>query len=362
MKTSFRIALKTLIFFIVFNLVFIFTNPLGWLGKVSLYNSVFPGRPRLPWGEAPQRAYNLTLNNLDAMFASHHISQPKQADEFRVVLIGDSSTWGFLLKPEDTLAANLNALNLTAKDGRKMRVYNLGYPDFSLVKDALLLGRAMRYQPDLVVWLVTLRSFPRSVQVEHALVQSNRNESSVALYPNVDLQTYSKPSLERLDLQSERRELADLVRLQLYGVLWAATGIDQHYPDQYEPLQKNYEKDDSFFNLKQPLQESDLAFNALAAGKRLTGNTPLIIVNEPMFISDGQNSDIRYNFFYPRWAYDQYRDLMPQIAAEQGWRYIDLWNLVPPNEFTNSAVHLSPAGSKMLAARLADEILNTPDP
>ena len=121
MKTSVRIALKTLIFFVVFNLIFALTNPLGWLGKVSLYNAVFPGRPRLPWGENPQRAYNLTLNNLDAMFASHEISQPKRADEFRVVLIGDSSTWGFLLKPEDTLAANLNAQHLVAS-----RMCNIG--------------------------------------------------------------------------------------------------------------------------------------------------------------------------------------------------------------------------------------------
>jgi hypothetical protein len=356
MKSSVRITLKTLIFFIVFNFIFILTNPLSWLGKLSLYNSVFPGRPRLPWGENPQRAYNLTLNNLDAMFASHEISQPKHKDEFRVVLIGDSSTWGFLLKPEDTLAANLNALHLTAQDGRKVRAYNLGYPDFSLAKDALILSRAMRYQPDLVVWLVTLRSMPVWLDTNPLIAFNSSEAQRLGLYlPDL-------PPLFHNQMLRERRDLADLIRLQLYGVMWAATGIDQHYPDSYEPLQKDFEKDNSFFNLKQPLQESDLAFYVLAAGKRLAGNTPLIVVNEPMFISDGKNSDIRYNFFYPRWAYDQYRELMPKMAAEQGWRYVDLWNLVPPAEFTNSAVHLTPAGSKLLAARLADILRITPDP
>ena len=82
-------------------------QPAGLAGQSFAVQLGVPGRPRLPWGENPQRAYNLTLNNLDAMFASHEITQPKQKDEFRVVLIGDSSTWGFLLKPEDTLAAQL---------------------------------------------------------------------------------------------------------------------------------------------------------------------------------------------------------------------------------------------------------------
>ena len=32
-----------------------------------------------------------------------------------------------------------------------------------------------------------------------------------------------------------RRPLADLLRLQLYGVLWAATGIDQDIPAKLHP-------------------------------------------------------------------------------------------------------------------------------
>ena len=226
MKSSVRITLKTLICFIVHNLAFILTNPLAWLGKVSLYNSVFPGRPRLPWGENPQRAYNLTLNNLDAMFASHAITQPKQPNEFRVVLIGDSSTWGFLLKPEDTLAANLNALNLTAQDGRKVRAYNLGYPDFSLAKDALILSRAMRYQPDLVVWLVTLRSMPSNA-MSHPLVVSNSDEIKNLDLPNISVDSWRTGLRVAPDIfiLGQRRDLADLTRLQLYGVMWAATGI-----------------------------------------------------------------------------------------------------------------------------------------
>jgi lysophospholipase L1-like esterase len=79
-----------------------------------------------------------------------------------------------------------------------------------------------------------------------------------------------------------------------------------------------------------------------------------ILVNEPMLISTGLNSDIRYNFFYPRWAYDKYRQILADHAAERDWHYLDLWDLVPAAEFTNSAIHLTPAGERLLANRIAE--------
>ena len=82
----------------------------------------------------------------------------------------------------------------------------------------------------------------------------------------------------------------------------------------------------------------------------------MILVNEPMLSSDGANSDIRYNFFYPRWAYDEYRQMLAEHAADNPWKYLDLWNLIPASEFTNSAIHLTPAGEGLLAKRIAQAI------
>ena len=68
----------------------------------------------------PESSYNLSLYNLEAMFASHEIAgQPKPADEFRVILIGDSATWGFFLAHEETLAAQLNRLDISAPNDEK---------------------------------------------------------------------------------------------------------------------------------------------------------------------------------------------------------------------------------------------------
>ncbi|MCZ7670394.1 MAG: hypothetical protein M5U34_26160 [Chloroflexi bacterium] len=47
----------------------------------------------------------------------------------------------------------------------------------------------------------------------------------------------------------------------------------------------------------------------------MAGDVPVLLINEPMFISSGRNSDLRYNAFYPRWAYDQYREMLGETAV-----------------------------------------------
>ena len=121
------------------------------LGKVSLYNTLLPGRERFPFGEEPHKAYNLSLYSVEAMFASHELTgADKPENEFRVIVLGNSSVWGTLLEPQHTLSGQLNSMHLLAGDGRAVRFYNLGYPTMSLAKDLMLLDEAMRYSPDLI--------------------------------------------------------------------------------------------------------------------------------------------------------------------------------------------------------------------
>lgn len=357
-----NLLLKIALLFVLANVFVAGVDPLPTLGRLSLYNGLFPGRARLPFGETPDRAYNFSLYQLDAMFASHEIAAPKPADEFRVILIGDSSVWGTLLRPEDTLAGKINAAALAA-NGKRIHVYNLGYPTMSLMKDLLVLDIAMRYRPDLIVWLMTLESFPYDKQLFSPIVQNNPTpvrrliaSRRLSFDPN-DTALADPPFWDRT-LIGRRRALADVFRLQLYGVMWAATGIDQDYPEKYELRANDLEADESFHDLQSPrLVESDLALEALDAGAEIAGGTPILFVNEPMFVADGANSDLRYNFFYPRWAYDDYHALWNEHARSRGWNALDLWNLVAPAEFTNSAVHLTPAGSAQLAERVGEAIL-----
>ena len=357
-----NVLLKAAGLFIVVNLALGAMNPVG-LGKVSLYNHLLPGRLRFPFGEDISKSYNLSLNNLDAMFASHIIAAgPKPAGEYRVLVIGDSSTWGILLRPEETLAGALQSAG-SVKCGKSVRVYNLGYPTISLTKDLMILDQAMSYQPDLIIWLITLEAFPEDKQLSTPLVSNNaaRVDQLITRYGlSLDPKDPAlfRPTLWDNTIIGRRRALADLFRLQVLGVMWAATGIDQAYPTDYQPAQTDLSPDVSFHGM-QPADkiESRLAFDVLEAGISAAANTPLILVNEPMLISTGKNSDLRYNFLYPRWAYNQYRQFMSARAKANGWNYLDLWNITPADQFTNSAIHLTPAGESSLAGQVEQSIL-----
>ncbi|HEX9384749.1 MAG TPA: hypothetical protein VF918_00380 [Anaerolineales bacterium] len=351
----FAVLLKATLLFVLFNFAFVFINKIPF-GKLSLYNSIFPGRERFPFGET-RESYNLSLFDLDAMFASQVLAgTQKTPDEYRVLLIGDSSVWGTLLTPEETLAGQLNANPFNAC-GQTVYAYNLGYPTISLTKDLMILEQAKHYQPDMVIWLTTLEAFPNDKQLTSPIVANNAERvreliTKYKLLADPNDQSLVNASTWEQTFVSQRRAIADLLRLQIYGALWASTGIDQIYPKNYEHAQIDLEADEDFHELTS-LHEA-LAFDVLEAG--MSSAPLMLLVNEPMLISHGINSDIRYNFFYPRWAYDEYRQMLAERAVKHKWNYLDLWDLVPSDQFTNSAIHLTPAGETLLANKIASAI------
>jgi hypothetical protein len=363
-----RILIKTLLLFIVCNLIFALLDPLPALGRLSAYNLVFPGRPRLPYGEDPNRSYNLTLSQLEAMFASHEVSDESGVvDDFRVFFVGDSSVWGFLLRHDLTLAAKINTQGIRTSDGRKVRAFNLGYPTMSVTKDLLLLERSLEFEPDMIIWMITLESLPYPKQLDSPILQFNPlptrtliDRWELPLDPNDD--RLMNESFWDRTIIGRRRQLADIFRLQMYGILWASTSIDRYLSDEQGRRMEDLPADDSFQDFTQgELSLDDLAFEVVDAGVELAGDVPVLLVNEPIFISSGENSDIRYNFYYPRWAYDEYRRLMASISSASEWNYLDLWNALPATEFTDSAIHYSADGASQLAVMLAEKILEQAD-
>ena len=91
-----------------------------------------------------------------------------------------------------------------------------------------------------------------------------------------------------------------------------------------------------------------ILFNALAAGHDLSGSTPILLVNEPMYIAGGANKEVRYNDVYPRWAFDQYREVMSADAQKARWNYLDLWDSIPPQYFPHTTLHPSEEGEHLL--------------
>lgn len=354
-----RVVVKAILLFTLCNLVYVAVQPFGFVGQLSLYGNVLPPRERLPYGENPAEAFNVTVTDLNTLFGSHVIRQRKVPDEYRVVLVGDSATWGWLLHPDETYAAGINTQDVQLPDGRRVVAYNLGYPVMSLTKDLLILERALDYEPDLIVWLVSLESFPADKQTFPPLVQENTDvllQIDADLPLNVDATTSEEWART---LFGQRRTLSDWLRLQLYGFSWAATGVDQVIGD-YDLRRSDFDEDGllAFNEWDEPttLTQDDLAFDVLQTGVQIA-DVPMVVINEPMFISSGQNSDQRYNSLYPRWAYDQYRDLLADAAAQNDWLYYDWWDTIAPDAFTDSPVHLTRDGAGQLANMILDVIV-----
>ena len=45
----------------------------------------------------------------------------------------------------------------------------------------------------------------------------------------------------------------------------------------------------------------------------------------------------------------------------KNWRYVDVWNMIAPNEFTNSAVHVTPNASRAVAAKVGKRFCGMAD-
>ncbi len=364
-----RVARKTAGLFVVFNLLYAFVAPLEGLQQINVYNTpLVPGRERLPYAENPAEAYSVTLSDPAAMLATHHLAaDAPHPDEFRVFLLGDSGVWGWLLAPDETLSACLNRQGHTTRDGRRIRAYNLGYPLLNVVKDRLILEAAWRYEPDMVVWFVTLAALYADDSLERPLLQANAATlHRLAAQDVLGIEAAQLPSTAQPDfldrtIIGERRALADWLRLQVYGLAWAATGVDHRNPEFFTPARYNLRASDDYEGFARDIRAPGaLLWPVLRAGARQAEahDAGMLLINEPIFQSDGLNSDQRYNFYYPRAGYDWYREALADNAPAP---LVDLWDAMPPEAFTDSALHLNAAATCDLAARVGEWITHYAD-
>ncbi len=344
---------KALLLFVLINILFASINPS--LGDLSAYNHFIPGRVRFPFGTAAD-PYVVMVDNLDVMAASHAIAAPKEPGEYRVVLIGDSSVWGEKTAARDSISEQWNALGLEC-NGRKLKFYNLGYPHPSVIKDLVILDKAMEYQPDMIVWFVTLNTLiPKRLS---PFIAENSQRAAKILseykipFSQEEKLALQQPSFFDRTLIGRRSDLARAIKLQALGLLWMATGQDKKTSSKPPALSPNVDSDPAYRGLQPGVElKKKILFSALSAGHSMANSVPILFINEPIYIATGRNSDIRYNDVYPRWAFDQYRALMTAQASESGWNYLDLWDAVPADSFSDTSLHVSAAGERLLIQQI----------
>jgi hypothetical protein len=354
-----RVLIKALVIFAALNLVFAELNPP--VGRLSVYNWLVKGRQRFPV-QRPGGAGNLSVDDLDALFASHIISNGHKASrEYRVIVLGDSQTWGWDSTPPQTLVGQLNRAKRFAC-GVQLNSYNLGQPVTSVLRDFVVLHKALEYKPDLVIWMVTTNSFVLSTgPIGWSPFMFSTDPKGVSrLLDQYGLDRYSNltgpaPTFWERTLIGQRIRLSKLAQLQLRGLPWDATGIDNAIGPRF--FDKNLQADQDYSGIAAPrLPVLGMTFDVLKAAHTMLGDTPVLIVNEPIYIGLGKYSNIRYNNTYPRWAYDQYRQLLPRYVSELGWQYLDLYDAVPTAEFADQALHLKTKGERTLAKSLLPAI------
>ena len=362
-----RVLIKAILLFVAANVVFALLYPP--IGKITLYNSIVPGRPRFPYEQKPSFylvGYNAPIyEDFDAMFGAHLISKRKSANEFRLILLGDSTTWGFGLSADEMLSAQMNRLRLQTCEGRDVRVYNLGYPFSSVARDLLVLDKAMEYQPDMIIWIVTLSALePKLAEMPFIVPHAERYLQLAKNYA-LKISDYSPPikgySFWEKTIVGQRNHLRSIVLTQAFGVLWAATGIDDHQSLEPEPSLPNSNVDnDLSYSDKSPSELAglfdSLHMDVLSAAKQMAGDVPIVLVNEPIFVANGKHHQVRYNGFYPRWVFDEYRQFMLEWTKKQDFNWWDDWNIIPPEEFSDTYFHRRASGEKRFAETLAPEV------
>ncbi len=359
-KTSLRILVKAILLFVIFNYAFVFV-PDSALWQLSLYNTLLPGQTRFP-----------LESDLDLMFNTHEIAGALgRENEYKVVALGDSSTWGFYLDPTETFSSVINASNTVTCRQQTVHLYNLGYPSLSVLKDLIILQRAVTYRPNLIIWNITLRSMLRKSEKDSKLnvIVNNNNDIAQELINKYGLSTQldasinsaKRPSLQNKSFLDRREEIARFINYQLNGIRWQAAG--EHVDKDYPALGMDVKADDTFDDILPPILDPNLLqFDVLNAGVLMAGTIPIVIINEPIQIVNGANSEIRYNKIYPRWAYDQYREMLKMQSEQHHWNYVDLWNVIPPTEFSNTPIHHTAKGDQIFSREIKNIVLKNACP
>jgi hypothetical protein len=326
---------KTLLLFIFFNVIYVLVQPLA-NPSLTLYNRLFPGRLRFVWTD---KTGNYLVNEtlLPRLLGDHIVSRPKADNEYRIVVLGSSETWGFLDLAQNTMPVVLDSMNLRTPDGRRVRVYNLAYVFADAFKDMLILKTAldMGVQPDLILLNTNISSYaPRNPT--HWLSEDNADLAlavikqyhieSIPLEPLL-ARTNSAPSWWRHSFVAQRSDIAAWLTNQVYGFAWSA--IHEDYP--IEGIGRDAPNLRRLFD--PPLTRPDVidAIAHMAQEQRI----PLYMIETPV------------NFIYS----DSYRSWLEERTRFLGIPLLNCSALLPP--LRTHGLHFDAEGQRLFADEVA---------
>jgi hypothetical protein len=361
LAVALRIFAKAVVLLLILNFVCLTLNfnPIAALIRLNTWWLVGHGRARLVY---PSDFQNGQLP-VEALVGAHALAySPKAADEFRVVVLGESGIAGWGLSDYDTFTAQLTVRNIKIGDKRVV-AYNLAYPSPNVARDVLILDEAMKYQPDLVIWFLTpaaLDDAPSAIGTNSVLFDLNRARLQ-RLTDTFGLQEWFNAHID--PEPAWRRWIAihdqDTLPVWLNTLLYPFTAPDLGLSNRrlgMEPIPAvaRYTLGRAGFD---PMPNQTWQFLDMGRSLAKRNGARLLLVNEPMLIGRGANSDRNYNLEYERAFYDTYHQKLTEYVTEKGFLFADLWNVMPAGTFTDTPLHAIAAGYMVLVDKIEPELL-----
>jgi hypothetical protein len=357
-----RIVVKAVLMLVVFDAVQAALDLDRRLESLSLYRHFVPPLARLD----SMRDYPTPVMwRLDPLLDAHRIGRAKRPDEFRVAVLGDSGTFGMFVPERKTVPGQMTRVGGSFR-GRKLVAYNLSYQTPNTLKDLLVEKHALRRKLDAIVWFVTLFDLARDAPPAefrreiHLVIRVNADDLP-ELERKYGIDTWETREIEALRGPFDRSVLGDGGRYRDFAILLGRAFFDRLAGD--DPTESV--RAPRPWVGSRPLPATPLFFDRgpndppmpnarwknLEAGARMAkeARVPLLLVNDPLFLASGPNSEHEYNSYYGREIYDRYRRDLAAYCRRRGIDLLDLWNLLPPREFDDMPQHYTPAGSRRIA-------------
>ena len=356
-----RIFIKAIILLFILNLVCLGLNfkPIAALTQFNTWWLVGHGRSRL----VSKSDFQNGQLPIDSLLATHEIAyNQKKPEEYRVVVLGDSTAWGQGLLDEETFSGQLTAANLVAS-GKHIVAYNLGYPSADIIAMMITLDAAMKYQPDLIIWFVTAYSFNNDATGvttnEFASLNHARLEQLAETYHMqswLDSRMPPEPAWRKYFAFYDQGTVAVWLGSLFYPFVPTDVGNTGRRVATEPVTAKSTDPKDvppGFY----PMPNESWNFVTIGQELATRSNAKLLLINEPtLVLRNNPNAATTYSNIYARAYYNYYREAFSDYCTTHRIWCVDLWDVVPPADFMDSERHFDGNGWSLTVNRVIDTL------
>lgn len=306
---------------------------------------------------------------LEPLLRQHELCWRTATDphEMRVALVGSSAAYGFPLSADETVGG---LLNQHFADGKiSAHVFNLAFVHPYQLRDAVILHEALPYEPDVILYPMTLADFRHTAPVPFPtysrFFEANAHtvramtatpppglEEPLGIYRQWLDDTQTAPQVWEV-----LREAGLFVRLTIRrAAIRMATLLNAPPPP--SNVQTGGRQTDYDCNLTTATSTGDFRdwkeWDVLAYLEELqrTRNIRVLLVHWP--ISHDPVGDC-YSVRYTNANVADFREWIAQESHARSLRYLDLHDAVPNDLFLDS-LHLSAAGHRRVSAAISREL------